>query len=105
MEAARRILSPRAPNMDSAGRSRGSALRFHEIQFTAKLARFLAGTLLLRSQVAELRIERLHLVLEIANQIGERADFRGRFRRFGRRGLDEAALRISCPCSRSRAQE
>ena len=41
-----------------------------------------ARALLFHAQVAQLRVERLHLGLEAANQVGERADFRRRFRRF-----------------------
>ena len=66
--------------MDSAVRSAaGGALRFHEVQLPPKLAGLRAGALLFRAQIAELRIERLHLGLEIANQVGERADFRAAF--------------------------
>ena len=75
----------------------GRALRFHEIQLAAKLARFRARALLFRAQVAQLRIERLHLGLEIANQVRERADFRRRFRRQTNRTRPRCAT--SCPCA------
>jgi hypothetical protein len=58
-------------------------LCFHELELAAKLACLFARALLRHSEVSELRVERLHLVLETANQAGERADFGRRFSRFG----------------------
>ena len=49
-----------------------------------------------RSQIAELGIERLHLDLQVANQVGERANFRRRFRSRRTGGSRAAGLLSRC---------